>query len=541
MTAVRILALIVAGFILVAGVGGSPPAEATILPQVVTKTADTADGSCDADCSLREAIAATNLNPSLDQISFNIPGSDVGCDVSGICTIAVETNLPQIIDPVVIDGLTQPGAAAGSPKIALNGGANPSSVGLNVAANGSTIKGLIVNRFTDGIRLEAATAVHSNVIGADASGTVDLGNGTGVQIAAGSGSSIGGTLPGEGNVIAFNDTNGVVIDSAGSNKVQRNSIYSNALEGIALGGGCLPANDPQDVDTGPNGCQNHPLITGAFPNAGGTTIEGSLNSTPSTTFELDFYSNESCDPSNFGEGQTFIGAGNETTNASGDLAFSFNFASAVPSGAAITVTATDTAGNTSEFSHCFSDPMKGDVDCSGTVNAVDSLKVLRFAASLSVAQTEPCPNIGAQLNGYLLEEAGDANCNDDENSVDALLILRHNAGLSVNVSQGCRVIGSVHGNVIRGEDNFFVPTTVSAAKGKLVSYVLDNVGFEFHNIRIAGEDLTFDTPDDAASVPEVTPGGGRGAIAWQAPNTIAAVPFRCDLHPIQMTGTINVK
>src|SRR5262249_21535679 len=35
---------------------------------IVTKTADTADGVCDSDCSLREAIIAANAQPGLDRI-----------------------------------------------------------------------------------------------------------------------------------------------------------------------------------------------------------------------------------------------------------------------------------------------------------------------------------------------------------------------------------------------------------------------------------------------------------------------------------------
>ena len=35
----------------------------------VTKTADTNDGTCDADCSLREAIAAANANTGADRVS----------------------------------------------------------------------------------------------------------------------------------------------------------------------------------------------------------------------------------------------------------------------------------------------------------------------------------------------------------------------------------------------------------------------------------------------------------------------------------------
>jgi len=38
--------------------------------------------------------------------------------------------------------------------------------------------------------------------------------------------------------------------------------------------------------------------------------------------------------------------------------------------------------------------IKGDVDCSGAVNSIDALKLLRYAAGLSVGQVEPCIDIG---------------------------------------------------------------------------------------------------------------------------------------------------
>jgi hypothetical protein len=39
----------------------------------------------------------------------------------------------------------------------------------------------------------------------------------------------------------------------------------------------------------------------------------------------------------------------------------------------------------------------GDVDCSGALTPVDSLKILRFDAGLSVSQEEDCPLMGAQV------------------------------------------------------------------------------------------------------------------------------------------------
>lgn len=44
---------------------------------VVTKTADTDDGVCNIDCSLREAIAAANNSSGNDTINFGVPGNFV--------------------------------------------------------------------------------------------------------------------------------------------------------------------------------------------------------------------------------------------------------------------------------------------------------------------------------------------------------------------------------------------------------------------------------------------------------------------------------
>ncbi|HEX3130322.1 MAG TPA: choice-of-anchor Q domain-containing protein [Thermoanaerobaculia bacterium] len=48
-----------------------PPARAAVL--TVTKTADTLDGACDSDCSLREAVTAANSDPGADTIVLS-PG-----------------------------------------------------------------------------------------------------------------------------------------------------------------------------------------------------------------------------------------------------------------------------------------------------------------------------------------------------------------------------------------------------------------------------------------------------------------------------------
>jgi CSLREA domain-containing protein len=74
---------------------------------VVTKTDDTNDGTCDADCSLREAIAAANANPDTNTISFAIPLSDPGCNSGfGPCTITLAGTELAITESVNIDNST---------------------------------------------------------------------------------------------------------------------------------------------------------------------------------------------------------------------------------------------------------------------------------------------------------------------------------------------------------------------------------------------------------------------------------------------------
>jgi hypothetical protein len=86
-------------------------------------------------------------------------------------------------------------------------------------------------------------------------------------------------------------------------------------------------------------------------NNGSTIIEGTLNSTPGTTFTVQLFSSPQANPSGFGEGKTFIGEKTDVvTDSSGNTSFSFTIASAIPAGEVVSATATDPSGNTSEFS-----------------------------------------------------------------------------------------------------------------------------------------------------------------------------------------------
>lgn len=80
---------------------------------------------------------------------------------------------------------------------------------------------------------------------------------------------------------------------------------------------------------------------------------------------------------------------------------------------------------------------QGDVDCNGVANAVDSLKILRYVAQLTVAQGPDCPLIGAEVASFF----GDVDCGGAVNSVDALKVLRFVAQLSVAQTEPCPDIG----------------------------------------------------------------------------------------------------
>jgi hypothetical protein len=92
-------------------------------------------------------------------ITFNIPGA-------GVHTIQPLSALPSIVNSVVIDGYTQPGASANTLavgenavlQIELDGTSAGSLVtGLDLKASNSTVRGLVINRFATGIGLNSSS------------------------------------------------------------------------------------------------------------------------------------------------------------------------------------------------------------------------------------------------------------------------------------------------------------------------------------------------------------------------------------------------
>jgi CSLREA domain-containing protein len=231
------------------------------------------------------------------------------------------------------------------------------TIGGTVIGAGNVISGGF-----SGVQIVGATAignqVQGNRIGTDAAGTAPLGNGEGVILSNSSNNTTIGGPAGAGNVIAFNLDSGVSVFSSvplsTGNSIYGNAIFSNGGIAINLDGGTedvnlVTANDFPDSDTGVNELQNYPTITGISVSGSDRSVEGELASNPSTDYILDFYSNSEADPSGCGEGEIYLGFLDVHTNAQGRVDFTFPLEVGA-FGRFITATATDPAGNTSEFS-----------------------------------------------------------------------------------------------------------------------------------------------------------------------------------------------
>jgi hypothetical protein len=189
--------------------------------------------------------------------------------------------------------------------------------------------------------------VQGNVIGTSRDGSTAIPNGlNGVQV-AGNDTTIGGGVP---NLIASNTQSGVLIRSGVGNTITGNQIDDNGGRGIDLGGNGFLPNDPHDADTGPNDLQNFPDLTPLVP-VSATSITGTLDSTASTMFTVEVFSNPAC-PDGNGQGETFLGTLQVTTDASGHASFSLPLTSPLAAGQILTATATAPDGSTSEFSSC---------------------------------------------------------------------------------------------------------------------------------------------------------------------------------------------
>jgi parallel beta-helix repeat protein len=222
----------------------------------------------------------------------------------------------------------------------------PATIGGSLAGEGNVIAG----NHDEQMQIGAGTVVRGNFIGTDATGTIDLGGTfSGISVASGP-TTIGGLGTGESNTIANNRSAGVeVVDGTGTT-IRGNRIYDNGY-GIGVGGDSRP-NDPGDGDTGPNNYQNYPIVGSIDYGASTTTVHAVFNSKASTTYDIDFYSNLLCQsrPIAHDQGRDYIASIQVTTDGSGNASIDEALPIGLETGQVVTLVATDPGGNSSQFS-----------------------------------------------------------------------------------------------------------------------------------------------------------------------------------------------
>jgi hypothetical protein len=199
-----------------------------------------------------------------------------------------------------------------------------------------------------------ATMIQGNTIGLAADGITPIATRSGITVSPLTSSYHALNTLIASNHIASVETIGVfVADLESGVTITRNSIHECGGLGIDLAPAGPTPNDPGDGDTGGNRLQNFPVLLSATTTGSAVMIRGTLDSSPSAQFTVEFFASPACDPSGFGEGAAFIGSTPVTTDGAGHAAFALTLPAAVAAGARATATATRlSTGDTSEFSAC---------------------------------------------------------------------------------------------------------------------------------------------------------------------------------------------
>jgi plastocyanin len=97
-------------------------------------------------------------------------------------------------------------------------------------------------------------------------------------------------------------------------------------------------------------------------------------------------------------------------------------------------------------------------------------------------------------------------------------------------------------------DNFFDPEQLTVPAGAAFTFNVTNEGNIAHNMHISGQGGEYSQPfcdaggDDPCSDPNNVRGGETAVLEWDVPDAGGEeVPFRCDFHPEEMTGTITIQ
>jgi CSLREA domain-containing protein len=313
----------------------------------------TPGGSCTGDCNLISGNTVRGIYIGPPASNASIRGNFIGTDVTGTMAVGNQLGIETYPATVMIGGTTaearniisgnvftgleirgvaptvqgnylgttSAGTAAvpGTSTAIIVYQAVGASIGGTMPGAGNLISGADL-----GVRIDDSTntQIVGNLFGTLADGSTPLPNGAAVFIHdKASNNTVGGTAAGAGNIIAFSEVDGVLLDGTTppvrGNAIRGNSIYSSGARGIHL-------------RTNPNDNLAPPTILGIGP----------LHGTSCAPCAVDIFS-DADDEGRVFEGSVFTNDGNWTFDGP-------------VSGPHVTATNTDMSNNTSEFSAPFS-------------------------------------------------------------------------------------------------------------------------------------------------------------------------------------------
>lgn len=279
----------------------------------------------------------------------------------------------------------------------------------NVIAGNDTVGVYIVDTSVFNNLPPDSILILGNYIGLDESLNSIPNNGSGVFIDnafEGGKVFIGKDSLAQRNIIAFNKGDGVGANGKRIISMEFNEFYDNEYLAIDLGFDGVSLNDEDDLDVGVNNGINFPKITNATYNKVDEllTLFASLETEPKVEqYFIDYYYNEECDASGYGEARYYLGTREVFTNVEGFAEDS----SIIPlpyseidhlEGIYITTNTYSHKSGTSELSKCFYLALEG----SGgnrpdlVLSKTDSLETVESIGSLpSFEYTLIVKNIGS--------------------------------------------------------------------------------------------------------------------------------------------------
>jgi len=282
-----------------------------------------------------------------------------------------------------------------------------------------------------------------------------------------------------GNTIANNSDTAIRLYTGDHNTFSQNSLYGNSA-GIMVGFFYPLLNDPDDPDGGQNLGQNFPVITSAKLVNGQAVISGTLNSAANSTFTVEIFGSSACNRSGYGEGETFVGSASVITDASGNASFTVT-SGLIHQGMVVTGTATDSLGNTSQFSACAAVEGAGTFSLPASVSVVEgngsaAITVSRTAGTAGSASVSYATANGtATAGGDYTSTSGTLNFVDGEASKTITVPIADDAVYEGNetftlqltaVTSGAAAIGTPSTATVTITDNESVPS-ISIADARL--------------------------------------------------------------------------